>query len=43
MNDEQVNRIWFPKAREWLRDAFDLAPDKKAAKLMALNDPDLER
>jgi tetratricopeptide (TPR) repeat protein len=30
------------EAREWLRDAFDLAPDKKALKLSALDDPDLE-
>jgi len=31
------------EAREWLRDALDLAEDKKAAKLMALEDPDLDR
>jgi tetratricopeptide (TPR) repeat protein len=29
-------------AREWLRDAFDLAEDKKTIKLAALDDPDLE-
>jgi tetratricopeptide (TPR) repeat protein len=31
------------EAQEWLRDAFDLADDKKAIKLTALDDPDLER
>jgi hypothetical protein len=30
------------EAREWLQDAFDLASDKKAVKLQALNDRDLE-
>lgn len=30
------------EAREWLRDALDLAPNKDAAKLKALDDPDLE-
>jgi hypothetical protein len=31
------------EAREWLRDAFDLAEDKKTIKLMALDDPDLKQ
>ena len=30
------------EAREWLKDAFDLAPDKKTVKLKALDDSDLE-